>query len=167
MSWIKQRKVQNIFHSNKKGNYKTGNETVQTTSYKIKLIDAARLMTSSLSNIVDNLTERIHKIKCKDCDCFPEYESVKDNFIKYKCLSFKKDYSNKLDEELKKKFKNTFKFSNNDINRFILLLRKGVYPYKYIDDLEKFNETTLAEKEEFYIYRKYYRCRLQTWRKIL
>ena len=47
-------------------------------------------------------------------------------------------------------FKNTFKFSNNDINEFILLLRKGVYPYEYIDDWEKFNATSLPEKEEFY-----------------
>ena len=31
-----------------------------------------------------------------------------------------------------------------------MLLRKGVYPYEYMDDLEKFNETTLLEKEEFY-----------------
>ena len=25
----------------------------------------------------------IHKIKCKDCDCFPRYESVKGNSIKH------------------------------------------------------------------------------------
>ena len=65
------------------------------------------------------------------------------NSIKYKCTSCNKDYSNKIDEELKKRFKNTFKFSNNDINKFILLLRKCVYPYEYMDDWEKFNETTL------------------------
>ena len=34
-----------------------------------------------------------------------------------------KDYSSKIDEQLKKRFKNTFKFSNNDIITFILLLR--------------------------------------------
>ena len=34
-----------------------------------------------------------------------------------------------LQEKLKKRFKDTFKFSNNYINKFILLLRKGVYPY--------------------------------------
>ena len=45
---------------------------------------------------------------------------------------------------------NTFKFSNNDINKFIFLSRKGVYPYEYMDDWEKFNETTLTEKETFY-----------------
>ena len=33
---------------------------------------------------------------------FFEYESVKDNLTKYKCLSCNKDYSNKIDEELKK-----------------------------------------------------------------
>ena len=27
---------------------------------------------------------------------------------------------------------------------------KGIYLYKYMDDWEKFNETTLPEKEEFY-----------------
>ena len=77
-------------------------------------------MASSLSNLVNNLTEGIHKIKRKDLDCFLEYESVKDNFIKYKHLSCNNDYSNKLDEKLKKKFKNTFKVFNNDTNKFIL-----------------------------------------------
>ena len=58
-----------------------------------------------------------------------EYGSLKDNLIKYRCLSCNKDYSNKLDEKLKRRFKNTFKFSNDDINKFVLLLGKGVYPY--------------------------------------
>ena len=30
------------------------------------------------------------------------------------------------------------------------MLRKGVYPYGYMDDWEKFNETTLPEKEQFH-----------------
>ena len=54
--------------------------------------------------------------------------------------SCNKDYSNKIDEELKKQFRNTFKFSNNDI-KFILFLRKGVYPEEYMNEWEKFNET--------------------------
>ena len=33
-----------------------------------------------------------------------------------------------------------------------MLLRKGVYHYEYMDDLEKFNETSLPEKEDFYNY---------------
>ena len=129
---------------------KDGNERFVTISYKIKFIDGTRFMASSLSNLADNLEERIHKIKCKNFDCFFEYESVKDNLMKYKCLSCNKDYSNKLDEKLKKRCKSTFKFYDNDINKFTLLLRKGVYPYEYMGDWEKFNETTLPEKEEFY-----------------
>ena len=62
--------------------------------------------------------------------------------MKYKCLSSNKSYSNKIDEESKKRFKNTFKFTNNDINKFILLLRKEVYPSEYMDKWEKFYETT-------------------------
>ena len=46
-------------------------------------------------------------------------------------------------------FKNTFKFFNNDISKFVLLLKKGVYPCEYMDEWEKFNETSLPEKEEF------------------
>ena len=106
-------------------------------------------MATSLLNVADNLTEGIQKIKCKDCDCFLEYKSAKDNLIKDKCLSCNKSYSNKIDEKLKNRFKNTFKFSNNDINKFILLLRIDVCPYEYMDEWEKFNGTSLPEKEEF------------------
>ena len=58
----------------------------------------------------------------------------------------------KFDEKLNERSFHTYKFSNLDNNKFILLLQKGVYPYEYMDDWEKFNETSLAEKAEFYIY---------------
>ena len=129
---------------------KEGSESVVTISSKIKFMDNARFMPSSLSNLVHNLAEEIHKIKYKDFDCLLEYEKVKDNLIKYKCLPCNKNYSIKIDEESNKRFKNTFKFSNNDINKFILLLKKGLYPCEYMDDWEMINETALPEKEEFY-----------------
>ena len=81
---------------------KNGNESAVTIFYRIKFINSARFMASSLSNLVDNLAEVVHKTKCKDFDCFLEYESVKGNLIKYKCLSCNKDYPNKLDEKFKK-----------------------------------------------------------------
>ena len=62
-------------------------------------------MTRSLSNLVDDFVDGIHKIKCKDCDCLLEYKSVNESLIKYKCLSCNKNYSNKIDENLKKQFK--------------------------------------------------------------
>ena len=58
-------------------------------------------MTSSLSNLVNNLAEVIHKNKDKDGNCFLEYESVNDNLIKYKCSSCSQNYSNKIDVKLK------------------------------------------------------------------
>ena len=41
---------------------KDGSESVTTVSYKITFIDSARFIAISVSNLVDNLTEAIHKI---------------------------------------------------------------------------------------------------------
>ena len=73
-----------------------------------KFIDSTGVFTSSLSNLVINLAEGIHKIKCKyehddkkietcriknkHCDCFLEYRNFKDDLIEYNCLSFNKCY---------------------------------------------------------------------------
>ena len=83
---------------------------VLSLSYKIKFIDSARFMVISLLNLVDNVTEGIHKIRSKDCDCFLEHESVQDNLIKYKCLSCNKNYSNKIHEELKSNLRTYLSF---------------------------------------------------------
>ena len=41
------------------------------------------------------------------------------------------------------------KFCNGDINKYILLLRKEVYPYQYMNSWEIFYETSLPDKEAF------------------
>ena len=56
-----------------------------------------------------------------------------------------------FDENLKKRFANTYKYSNHDINKFILLLQKRVYPYEYIDDWQKLSETSFPKKENFHL----------------
>ena len=48
--------------------------------------------------------------------------------------------------------KYSLQLMDHNNNKFILLLRKGVYPYDYMDDWEKFNETSLPETEDFYIH---------------
>ena len=49
-----------------------------------------------------------------------------------------------------KNFPTLNKFCNVDINKFFLLLRKGIYPYDYMDSWERFNENTIPPKESFY-----------------
>ena len=72
------------------------------------------------------------------------------DLIEYKCLCCNKNYQCKFDEKLKEQFFNTYKFSNLKNNKFILSLQKGVFPYEYKNDWEKFNETSLPEKGDFY-----------------
>ena len=43
-----------------------------------------------------------------------------------------------------------YKFCNGDLNKFVLLLRKRVYPYEYMDSWERFDETLLPLKKYFY-----------------
>ena len=66
------------------------------------------------------------------------------------CYNCKQLYKKNFKKELIKRFASTFSFCNNDLNKFILLLRKGVYPYEYMHNWERFNETSLPSKESFY-----------------
>ena len=43
-------------------------------------------------------------------------------FIRIQCLCCNKNYQRKFDEKLKEQYFNTYRFSNNDNNKFILLL---------------------------------------------
>ena len=63
---------------------------------------------------------------------------------------YAKDYQKNVNEDLKRQCTSTYEFSIHDIKKFILLLQKGVYPYEEIDDWEKFGETPLPHKEDFY-----------------
>ena len=58
--------------------------------------------------------------------------------------------ANKSINDLIEKLPNTYQFCNGDLNKFVLLLRKGVYPYEYMDSWERFNETSLPPKKDFY-----------------
>ena len=59
----------------------------------INFTDSARFVASSLSSLADNLAEEIPKIKCKDCNCFLEYERTNENSVKDRCFSCNKDNS--------------------------------------------------------------------------
>ena len=80
-------------------NDKNGNETVVTISYKIKFIDSARFMASSLSTLLSNSRTRL-------------------SFLIMILINF-------------------------------FVLRGGIYPYKYMDEWKKLNET-FPGNEQFY-----------------
>ena len=111
-------------------------------------------MQSKLSDLAGNLSE-INNKDCKKCmerkkiisEC--ELIGLKDNRLKYKCKECN-DTSAKSIDQLIKKFPRTYKFCNSNLNIFVLLLRKGFYPYEYMDSWVRFNEISLPPKESFY-----------------
>ena len=56
----------------------------------------------------------------------------------------------RFDKDLINRFATTYEFCDKDINKFILLLRKGVYPYEYMDSWKRFGERLLPNKKDFY-----------------
>ena len=100
-----------------------GKQITKTISYRLQFIDSARFTANSLSNLVNNIAEGIHRITCKhghddkkcetcrinykDCEYFLQYRNFKDNLKKYKCSCCNKNYQKKFDEKLKERFFNT------------------------------------------------------------
>ena len=67
---------------------KDGNDEIVNLSCKIKFIDSFRFMSSSLSNLVDNLSEGLHNDNCTDCKSCLDYMSVKDEQLDFRCFEF-------------------------------------------------------------------------------
>ena len=83
-------------------------------------------MSTSLSSLVDNLSDGLHSNKCTKCNSSLDLRLVKDNHLLCKCLNCNKDYNNDFNKELINRFSSTYKFCDGNINKFILLPRKGV-----------------------------------------
>ena len=80
-----------------------------------------------------------------------EYEFIefKNNRLNYRCKECNATRAKSIND-LNKKFPNTYQFFNGGLNKFVLMLRKGVYLYEYMDRWERFNETSLPPKKYFY-----------------
>ena len=102
------------------------------------------------TKLVDNLTDNIHNDKCIKCKSNLCFVRAMNETLLFKCIDCEKEYEKEINKELVERFANTYKFCNNDINKFIMLLRKGVYPYESMDGWDKFNEKIIPSKELFY-----------------
>ena len=133
---------------------KKEDDNAKIITYKLKFIDSYRFMQTSLSNLVDNLSG-VYDKECKKCmerkkirlNC--EFVGFKNGRLNYKCKECKKSCT-KVVSELTKNFPTLYKFCNGDLNKFFQLLRKGIYPYEYMDSWERYEENTILLKEAFY-----------------
>ena len=76
--------------------------------------------------------------------------TTKDEQLIFRCFRCKKNYEKDFNKELIQRFANIYEFCNGDLNKFILLLRKGAYPYEYMNSSVRSIETSLPDKEAFY-----------------
>ena len=84
---------------------KIENKDLELT-YKIKFIDSYRFMSSSLSKLVDNLSEGTHNNKCLDCNSCLDYVRItKNKKLLLKCFNCDSYYKKKSNKELFKKIK--------------------------------------------------------------
>ena len=107
-------------------------------------------MSSSLSSIVDKLSEGLHSDECTDCKSYLDYMIIKDSQLIFRCFECKKNYKKDFNNELIKRFPNVYEFCNKDTNKFILLSGKVVCPYEYLNSWERFDKATFPDKEALY-----------------
>ena len=104
---------------------------------KDKFIDTMRSMTDSLSQSINKISEIDNKISQID-EKEPENKFTDNMRSMISSLSQSIDKVSEIDKKISyaaliEKFPNTYQLCNKDLNKFALLLRKGVCPYEYMD----------------------------------
>ena len=119
-----------------------------------KFMDNMRSMISSLSQSINKISEIDNKISQIDKK---EMENKFTDNMRSMTASLLQsiDKVSETDKKISQaalieKFPNTYQLCNKDLNKFALLLRKGVYPYEYMDSWKRFKEESLPDKESFY-----------------
>ena len=131
-------------------NNKELDNTRSTNASLVKSMDYYRYMQDSLSNLVSCLS-KINNNKFTD-----NIRSMTKSLIQSidSCRFMQDELTNIVNNKtpyvtLIEKFPNTSSLCNKDLNKFKLLLRKGVYPYEYMDRWKRFKEESLPDKTYF------------------
>ena len=83
---------------------KNGDEITKTIFYRLQFIDSAKFIASSLSNLVNNLSQGIHEITCTNCNkCCFEYKIFRHGLIEFirfyrNLIGFIESYDEDTDE---------------------------------------------------------------------
>ena len=77
-------------------------------------------MSTSLSNLVNNLFDGLYNDKCKGFKSYFDYMSIKDDQLILRCFKCKMNYKKDFNKELINRFSSTYKSCDEDINKFIL-----------------------------------------------
>ena len=112
-------------------------------------------MSTSLSELVDNTSGIFNSIECKSCiekikinsECY--FAGLNNNQLIYKCKECKEEWKRPLNK-LIESFPSIYQLCNGKLNKFVVLLTKGVYPYEYMDSWEKLDEAALPPTKDFY-----------------
>ena len=119
-----------------------------------KFIGNMRYMIDSLSQSINNISEIDNEIS--QIDKKETKNKFTDNMRSMitslsKSIDKVSDIDRKISyDSLIEKFYNAYQLCNKDLNKFALLLRKGVYPDEYRDSRKRFKEELLPDKEYFY-----------------
>ena len=126
---------------------KKGRDKEKKVMHELRFLDTCKFMSSSESSLVANITA------CSKCEsCCPEdflkqyveegtvieYKGIGSHLKCENCFLIKKPCF----EPSTKHLRETHKIFGEKTN---LLTRKGVYPYDYVDSLDRLSETTTSK----------------------
>ena len=124
----------------------------------LQFTDSLQHLSASLDKLVNNLAAKTEIVGCDYC---PRRGSVK-VIDRHKKFAHKKEFNacvthNEKTPSLPQcfpklftNFQSEWKHLPDQEKAFKMLTRKGVYPYSFMDDFQKFENTKLPEKHEFY-----------------
>ena len=116
---------------------------------QLRFSDSCRFMASCLDKLASNLWGT-SGIQCDKCKGNVELINISGDYIaSLGCERCRTKKTKALDEDdLKKNFKHTSRSLEDE--KFRLMIRKGAYPYEYMNSWKKFQETSLPLKDAFY-----------------